>query len=108
MHVCVSVSVFVSVYACVCVCGVCVCECVCMCVFLLVCVCVCDGCVCRCVQGSLLDPEAQTEAHGAGKGAGPGELLLGKDGGRRPCVAVTQAQAGSSDDGRPPAARTQA
>ena len=91
MHVCVSVvCVSVSVYACVCV------------------WCVCVGCVCRCVQGSLLDPEAQTQAHGAGKGAGPGELLLGQDGGRRPCVAVTQAQAGSSDAGRPPAVCTRA
>ena len=82
MNVCLcGVCICECVCMCVCLCGVCVCECVCMCVS-MVSVCVCGGCVCRCVQGSLLDPEAQTQAHGAGKGAGPRELLLGQDGGR--------------------------
>ena len=65
----------VCVYPCVYVSDVCVSECAPMCVCLR----------CECVQlcsGWLLDPEAQTQARGAGKGAGPG---------RRSCVAVTQA-----------------
>ena len=82
MHVCMSLMC-VCVYACVYVSDVCLCV--------PMCVCVCGVCVCSCVQGWLLDPEARTQARRAGKGAGAGRLLLGQDGGRRPCVAVTQA-----------------